>query len=214
MKLDQLTPEQRETLKQELAAQEQAKKEAKQKEIETYKILACDAVDENFPVLVDLAEKMKASKSQVYDNFAAIIASKGELYGIKNGQQSHSFTNEAGTKRVKIGYNMLDKYDDTAEVGITKVREYVQSLANSPETEQLVGIILDLLAKDSKGTLKASRIVTLKQYAEKSKNNEFIDGVNIIIEAYKPERSKMYIRAEYRDTLGKWVPVPSSITEC
>ena len=214
MDLKDLTPQQRAALKQELAAQEQADKEAKQNEIATYKTLACQAVDENFPTLVNLAAQMKACKSKVHENFASLIESKSELYGIKDGQQSHSFTNEAGTKRVKIGYNMLDKYDDTAEVGITKVREYVQSLANSPETEQLVGIILDLLAKDSKGTPKASRIVTLKQYAEKSKNKEFIDGVNIIIEAYKPERSKMYIRAEYRDTQGKWIPVPSSITEC
>jgi len=214
MNLKDLTTEQRSVLKQELAAQDQADKVAKQKEIATYKTLACEAVDENFPTLVDLAAQMKASKSQVFENFAALLESKSELYNTKGTQQSHTFTNKDVTKRIKIGYNMLDKYDDTAEVGIIKVKEYVQSLANSPETEQLVGMIIGLLAKDSTGTLKASRIVTLKQYAEKSQSKEFVDGVNTIIDAYKPERSKMYIRAEYRDTLGKWIPVPSSITEC
>lgn len=214
MDLKDLTPEQLAKLAKDLAAKQQADKEAKQNEIATYKTLACEAVDENFLTLVDLAIQMKASKSKVYENFASLIESKSELYNTKCTQQSHTFTNKDVTKRVKIGYNMLDKYDDTAEVGIIKVKEYVQSLANSPETEQLVGIILDLLAKDSTGTLKASRIVTLKKYAEKSNSTEFTDGVNIIINAYKPERSKMYIRAEYRDTQGKWIPVPSSITEC
>lgn len=213
MNLNELTPEQKAELKAQLDREAQAEIDAKKTAIETYKQIASDTVEESFPRLMDIAAALKATKSVVRDSFAAVIEMKGELYGIKEGQQSHTFINEEGTKRIRIGYNTLDNYDDTVESGISIVKECVQSLATNDDSQQLVDMILDLLAKDSKGTLKASKVLKLRKYADKSGNPRFIDGVAIIMDAYKPLESKSYIKAEYKDALGVWVAIPNGLTE-
>lgn len=72
---------------------------------------------------------------------------------------------------------------------------------------------LSLLAKDSKGTLKASKIMTLRKYAVESGDENFIRGVDVIMDAYRPERSKEFIRAEYKNEIGQWVNLPLGMTE-
>lgn len=212
MNLNNLTPEQRAELKAEFIAQETAEKLAYSNAIDTYKQIVSDTVEENFPRLTDLASALTAAKSVVRDSFSAVIEMKQELYGVKEGQQSHTFINEDGTRRIRIGYNMNDNYDDTVESGVAIVKEYVQSLASNEQSQQLVDMILDLLAKDSKGTLKASKVLKLRKYADKSGNARFIEGVKIIMDAYKPIESKSYIKAEYKDALGMWVAVPNGLT--
>ena len=105
-------------------------------------------------------------------------------------------------------------YDDTAEDGISKVNEYLDSLAlDNPNAERAVTICRSLMARDRKGNLKPSKIVTLYKHARESGDARFIEGVDIIMNAYKPVPSKTYIRAEYKNDKGEWVNVPLGITE-
>lgn len=108
---------------------------------------------------------------------------------------------------------MIDNYDDTVDAGIAKVKEYISSLARDEQSKILVETVLKLLSKDSKGTLKASRVLQLQQMAEKSGNADFIEGVRIIRDAYRPIESKSYVRAEYKSDSGAWVSVPLGMTE-
>lgn len=213
MDLKQLTPEQRAELKSQLEAQDKAEKEAHDEEIATYKQIVNDTVEENFPRLVNIAEALRATKDVVRDSFAAVIEMKGDLYNVKDGQQSHQFINDDGTKRIRIGYNVLDNYDDTVDTGIAIVKEHIKSLASDDQSRQLVDMILDLLAKDSKGTLKASRVLKLRKLADKSDNPRFIEGVRIIMDAYRPIESKSFIKAEFKNELGAWIAVPNGLTE-
>ncbi len=57
------------------------------------------------------------------------------------------------------------------------VKEYIESLADNAKTKSLVSMVLKLLARDAKGTLKASRIVQLRKIAEESNNDRFMEGV-------------------------------------
>ena len=127
--------------------------------------------------------------------------------------QSHTFTNSAGDKRIVLGVYVTDGYLDTAEEGIAIIREYIESLATDEKTKALVGMVMRLLAKDQKGTLKASRIIQLRKIAEETGNERFLEGVRIIEEAYNPAVSRTYIRAEYKDINGAWNPIPLGMTE-
>ena len=60
---------------------------------------------------------------------------------------------------------VTDGYRDTVEDGIAIVKEYIESLAKDEKTKALVSMVLRLLARDAKGTLKASRIVQLRKVA-------------------------------------------------
>lgn len=211
--LSNLTPQERATLREEFQKEELQKTTLRDKEIETYKSLVDKAVNECFPVLEVTSRQLTSQKTYVREQFSSIIELKSELYDTKEGQHSHSFISADGKRRIKIGYNLVDDYDDTVNEGITKVKGFISSLAKDPETELLVDTVMQLLSKDKKGTLKASRVLQLQQMAEKSGDAMFLEGVKIIRDAYKPQESKSYIRAEYKDNNGAWCAIPLGMTE-
>ena len=196
---------------------EKAKKEAQEKakaERETYRQMVDDEVNSAIPVLLSLSEDIKETKKTVLENFKSILDMKCEvLKVVKDDQRSHTFTNSEGTKRITLGVYVTDGYRDTVEDGIAIVKEYIESLAKDEKTKALVSMVLRLLARDAKGTLKASRIVQLRKVAMETGDERFMEGVRIIEESYQPEVSKQFIRAEIRDNNGMWKPIPLGMTE-
>lgn len=195
-----------------------AKKEAEQKakeQRELYSKMVDEEIENSIPELSSLSEQIKTTKETVYGNFKTIIEMKQEIFAskIKDSQRSHTFTNSEGNKRITLGFYVTDGYRDTVEEGIDIVQEVISGFANSPETEALVKMVLKLLSRDAKGTLKASRIVQLRKIAEESGNERFIEGVKIIEEAYQPAVSKQYVRAEMKDEKGQWKAIPLGMTE-
>ena len=192
------------------AAEEQAKKER-----EDYKDLVDDEIERSIPILMGVSERIKESKQQVLENFRSIIGLKGELFKtkVKEDQRSHTFTNSEGNKRIILGYHVSDDYRDTVENGIDMVKDYIAGLANDEKTQALVNMVFRLLARDAKGTLKASRIVQLRKIADEIGAEQMLQGVKIIEEAYQPAVSKQYIRAEVKDDAGQWKSIPLGMTE-
>lgn len=181
---------------------------------ETYKELIDETIVKVFPSVKVLSILLGAIKKRIYDEFNAALKLKAQLYGVKEGQQSHTFTTSNGKLRIMLGYNVTDDYDDTVSEGIQKVHDYISSLAKDEETKTLVNAVLRLLAKDGKtGTLKASRVLQLRKMAEDSRNVEFMDGVKTIEDAYRPAISKQYIKAQYKDELNEWQSVHLGMTE-
>ena len=213
MKLSDLTVEERKALAQEALAIE--KKESIQKTLDrvAYKELVSDKVDQLFPALTKLATLLSEVKTDFYSEFSEAIELKKELYGVKDTQNSHQFMNANSNRRIMLGHNTVDAYDDTVNEGIEKVKAYIASLATDNKSEVLVEAVMKLLSKDQKGSLKPSKVMQLRQMATKSGDADFVDGVEIIEAAYKPTRTKTFIKAEYRDENNEWVSVPLGITE-
>ena len=188
-----------------------AKKEAEAKakaEREEYKQLVDEEIEHSIPVLLGISEQIKDSKQKVMDNFKTILEMKSDLFKtkVKDDQRSHTFTNSEGNKRITLGVYVTDGYRDT-------VKEYIASLANDDKTQALVNMVFRLLARDAKGTLKASRIVQLRKVAQDTGDERFLEGVRIIEESYQPEVSKQFIRAEIKNENGMWKPIPLGMTE-
>lgn len=197
-------------------AQAQAVAEAKAKEErENYKVLVDDEIERSIPILLTISEGIKSSKQQVLENFRSIIELKGDLFKtkVKDDQRSHTFTNSDGDKRIILGYHVSDDYRDTVEEGIAMVKDYIAGLAQDENTQALVNMVFRLLARDAKGTLKASRIVQLRKIADEVGADQMLQGVKIIEEAYQPAVSKQYIRAEVKDDNGVWRSIPLGMTE-
>ena len=212
MDLKDLTPEQRAKLLDDLKQEEAAKQKQVKEERDTLKELASNEVDKMFKVLTTASSQMSAVKSEVFEGFKNLIDMKCELYDVKDDQQSHTFSNKDGNQRIKLGYRVLDRYDDTAEIGITKVREYMDSLATSNETAKLVDIINALLRRDKSGNLKSNRVIELAKLADDSDNEMFKEGVQIIVDSHKPEKSSYFIEAEYKNEFNAWITVPLSVS--
>ena len=192
-----------------------AEKERVKAEREQYKQLVDEEIDASIPILLTISDEIKKSKSQVMDNFKTILQMKSELFKtkVKDDQRSHTFTNSEGNKRISIGVHVTDGYRDTVEDGIAIVKEYISSLANDEKTEALVNMVFRLLARDAKGTLKASRIVQLRKVAQDVGDERFLEGVRIIEDSYQPEISKQFIRAEIKTENGVWKTIPLGMTE-
>ena len=182
---------------------------------EYYKQMVDDEIENSIPILLGISEQIKTSKQQVHDNFKTILAMKSDIFRtkIKGDQRSHTFTNSEGNKRITLGVYVTDGYRDTVEDGIAIVKEYIESLVKDDKTKALVSMVLRLLSRDAKGTLKASRIVQLRKIAEEIDDERFLDGVRIIEESYQPEMSKQFIRAEIKDHNGMWKSIPLGMTE-
>jgi hypothetical protein len=220
--------EEKEVQTVEMTAEERAAFEAFQKERakklaeeerktnrDTYRTMVNDEVLRSIPVLREVSALLTQKKKDVFDNFQAILDMKSDIMHLtKDGQQSHTFTDEEGKYRITLGVYMLDGYDDTVESGIAMVRQYISSLAgDDPCTQALVEMVLKLLSRDKSGNLKASRVVQLRKYAEQSCDERFQEGVKIIEESYRPTPSKTFLRAEERDAGGGWKSIPLGMTE-
>lgn len=201
----------------ERAMAEQRRKEEAQRakeERDAYRSLASSTVDELFPKLEEASAVLSETKRQVYDTFSKVIETKKEVMGTEaEGQRSHSFLSTDGRRRIITGYYQRDGWDETVEDGIEKVRDYISSLAGDEETRKLVDIILDLLSRDNKGNLKADKVLQLDKYAESIQDSRFAEGVAIIKEAYRPVRTKDFVRAQTKNAMGGWDDLPLGITE-
>jgi len=209
-----LTPE--ELAEFEEFKKEKARREAeriRQQNREIYKQLVDELIEANFPRLREVSDNLAKVKASILDAFKGAIEMKTEIYETKSDQYSHMFTNSKGDKRIILGVYTTDNYRDTVNEGIAIVKEVITGLAKDDDTKVLVEAILRLLSKDQKGNLKASRILQLRQLAEKIGNNRLIEGVKIIEESYQPAVSKTYIRAEYKNEIGQWINIPLGMTE-
>ena len=191
----------------------EAELKAKQQR-EEYRALVDDEIEAAIPVLQNVSQDLAQVKSTVMENFRTILRMKSEVLGLgKDDQRSHTFTNSEGDKRITLGIYTTDGYRDTVDDGIRMVKEYIESLVDDEKSKMLVHAVLKLLSKDSKGTLKASRVIQLRKMADESGAGQFIEGVRIIEESYLPIISKQFIRAEVKDESGAWRTIPLGMTE-
>ncbi|KAA6351245.1 hypothetical protein EZS27_001391 [termite gut metagenome] len=183
-------------------------------DMETYKQLVNDEVNSAIPVLLSLSEDIKDTKKSIYENFKSIIDMKTEvLHVTKDNQRTHTFTNATGDKRVILGVCVTDGYRDTVEEGIEIIKDTLERFADDKKSKALIKMVFRLLARDAKGTLKASRIVQLRKLADELGDSRFMEGIRIIEDAYQPAVSKTFVRAELKDANGAWTSVPLGMTE-
>ena len=212
----EMTPEEKaqfEAFQKEQAkkAQQEAKREMRKQLQEMTDTVMAEAVAE----LTECHDRLVTTKQKVMDSFSTLMELRKEVNeeAGKKEQDTFMFTNSAGTQRIRIGYNMNDNYLDQVEEGIAKVKAYLESLAKDDQSRELIALVLRLLARDQKGNLKASRVIQLGQIAEKSGNEDFKEGMRIIREAYRPTRSKLFIRCSIKEPEKEWEELGLGIGE-
>lgn len=208
--LSDLTPQQKKELLEQAKAEEKAAKDNKNNQREAYKQLVEETVPKAIFKLGFVSEMLSNAKKETFEFFEQILTLKNDVYGLKEKQRSHTFA--AVGSEITIGYRINDGWDDTVNVGIDKVRTFLQSLSTSDETAMLVDTVFDLLKKDAKGNLKGSRVLELQKMTERFKNDEFTDGVDIISKAFRPIRSSWYIEAYHVSDSGAKTSIPLNMS--
>lgn len=207
-----LSPKEKKALleqaKKELAAEEQKMKAVRGK----YKENVEKVLPKLFTTLQRASQQLATAKKEVYTRLSGLVDEKSKAYGREADQGSHTFTNADGLS-ITIGYRQNDGWDDTVTVGIQKVTDFLQSLGKDDDSKTLVKGVMQLLAKDKAGNLKASRVLQLKKMAEDTGRKDFIDAIQIIQDAYRPARSKQFVTCKYKDADGTSIELPLSISD-
>ena len=211
MDIKKLTPEQRAELKAQLEAEERAEKARVDAEREAYKQLVDATVRNSVKKLQTLSAEMMRVKQEVFAEFETVIKMKNDLFRVKLDRRSDTFTTEDGTMTLTLGNRTNEGWDDTVEAGIAKVKEYLATLAKDDNSAALVETVMGLLAKDRKGALKANKVLELERLAVKSQDRDFLDGINIIKNAYRPVPTCQFISVETKDEKGNATPLPLSL---
>lgn len=213
MNIDDLTPEEKAKLRAALAADAKREKEARAEREAEYKKLSADTVDSLWPCLQEASRQLAGTKSHIVGEISTLIGIKQDLYGVKDEQRSHTFTNGDGTRRITVGVYTRDAWDETVGSGEAKIRAAIRTLGKDENSEALVEAILTLLSKDKAGNLKIKSVWQLQKLADRIKNDDFAEGLRIIQEAYRPEPTKTFVTAEQRNEMGAWVSLPLGMTE-
>ena len=211
MDITKLTAEQRAELKAQLEAEERAKKQKRQDDIDAYKQSVDEFVRTTFERMKKVSELMREEKNTAFTAADTIIALKDELYDTKTDRHSNSFTSSDGMISITLGRRTNDGWDDTVNVGVQKVHDFFKSMARDEEMAALTEMVMSLLARDKKGNLKASRVLQLREVARKSGYSDLMEAVDIIQQAYKPVESVEFISVQYKDENGVKQTLPLSL---
>lgn len=211
MDLSNMTAAERAQLKAQLEAEERAEIQKRQESIGAYKQSVDEFCKDVFVRMQKVSELMRAEKERTFSAANILVEMKEQLYKTKQDRHSNQFTTSDGKYTVALGYRTNDGWDDTVDVGIAKVKEYLRSLAATEDGAKAVDIIMKLLAKDKKGNLKASAMIQLEQEAAKIGDATFIEGVQIIRDAYRPVDTCQFISVSYKDENGVKQTLPLSL---
>lgn len=209
-----MTPEERAEYEEFRAQKAREREEAARKaQREEYARLVDDEVAAAVDQLKELSEQMATIKKTIFDNFDTIIHMKREVMSLckPDGQYTHTFTSSDSRCRITLGNRMVDDYRDTVEDGIAMVKDYITSLAKDEDSAQLVGLIMSLLERNKSGALQPSRVIRLRQLADKRQDPRLLEGVKIIEDSYQPYASSTFVQAEIKGATG-WVTIPLNIS--
>lgn len=212
MDLSKLSKEEKDKLFADLKAEKQFEEKQKEQDREAYKQLKDETIRQVFDGLKKLSETMLMAKEGTFKVFEQIINMKDDLFNSKSNRQSDTFTTEDGMISIKLGNRMYEGWDDTVEVGVENVKRYLKTLAKDEESGNLVDTVMRLLSKDRKGNLKANKVLELEQLAMKSRNEDFIEAIQIIRAAYRPVPSCQFIEVRYKDEKGNEISLPLSMS--
>ena len=129
----EMTAEERQEFEAYKLAKEKKAAEAKRKsDREAYTELVDETIAAVMPELTNISEAIAQKKTAAAEAFRGALEMKAELFGVKDDQQSHTFTNSEGTMRITIGHYMLDNYRDTVNVSRWSKRTSNRRLATMP----------------------------------------------------------------------------------
>lgn len=210
--INALSADQKRELLKELEQQQANEINRLKEERQAYKDLVNEQIPKLFMRLQAANRSLLDAKIQVFKGVETLVKMKAEVYGRDDDQFTHSFTTDCGIT-LMLGYRTTDSWDDTITAGLCKIDNYIKSLIKDDNSAFLVGFITDLLTRDRKGNLNAKNVLKLRKKANETGDAEFIDGVNIVLDAYRPIKGKSFITATYRNENGDKVELALDITD-
>ncbi len=189
-----LTPQEREELKRQIAAEEKAEKQRKKDDIKTFKDLSEEFVHRNIDTLINHKTTISQFIEGLFEDYNSLKELKNQVYGERE-QDSHTSTLKDGSASITIGYNVVIKFDGTEASGVEMIKEYLASLASEDANVQKYKKIADIALKTNKktGMLNPNKIIELNSLRDDFDSEIFNRGLDIIINAQIRTQNSMYV---------------------
>lgn len=215
--LTKLTRDQLKQVETQIREQKKAAKDHLKSQKEAYDSLKDEFVRNTFPMLRELSDKLKESKTVVYESAATLLPMKAEVHGLTpeelTKQKSHTFSTSDNGMSITIGGNDKDSWErDLCSAGIARVDAWIERRANGGG-DILLGFVRDYLTPNGEGALDRAKIKSMKEKAEEFNEPELLAAAEMIDESYIAARSSTYIRAEFRDQYGVTRKLKLTMTE-
>lgn len=196
MNLNDLTQEQKKKLKEQLEAEEKAKKEQRIKDKKLLKSLEDSFVVDNIDFFIDQRGTLEDKILMLFKDIETIIDLRAQVYSNKKRtQDSHTFTLNDGSSSIKIGWNVRPSFNGTEAEGIVKIKEYMSSLAGETENEKILMEFLNVALKtDVQGNYNPKKVRELNSMREKANSKLFSEGMDIVNAALHDIRTSRYVR--------------------
>lgn len=210
---NELSAEQKAELRRQMEAEERQKQQARKQLEADFAQLKSDQVNSTFDKLIEVSQRMEDAKVEIFNEFGTVLGMKAEVHDLTPEdlqlQQSHTFTNQANTRKVIIGHNVIDRWGDDVNIGIERVNKWIDTKISDQQSRD---IIRALLKPNSDGVLKANRVLDLSKKANEIGDSELIEAVNFIRDQYRPEKTSTYVKAKYKDENEQWQWLPLAMS--
>lgn len=211
-----LSEDEKRQIKEQLDADAKKKADERKAAKIIYDEMRHDIVSDTFTYLQSVSKNLTEAKKNVFDSFQTLLELKKEVYGIADDafelQQTHTFSNNDNTMSIIIGHNVIDAWDmELVNAGVSAVNNWLSEKTNE-DNKPFVKIIRDLLRPNKDGVLKASRVLELGKNAKEIGDKHLIDAVDMIQEAYKPQKTSTFVKALFKDDKGnsQWLALSMS----
>lgn len=194
--LKDLTAEQKRELAQQLKADQKAEKQKREGDLQCFKDLSKDFIEDNINPLVHHHEITGALIEKLWNDYKPLQKLKSEVYGVKiNEQDSHTSTLEDGSASITIGYNVSIGFDGTESAGVEKIKEFINSLSNDEDNVKKLSAAVNtfLQPNATTGMLNPSKIIQLSKLSKEFNDERFDEGLEIIFKAQQRRQNSMYV---------------------
>ena len=196
--LNMLTPDERKQLLREAQELERRDREKRAENLEAFKRLSEDFVNENIDPLVHHHEITGALIEKLWKGYDAIRQLKADVYGTKiNDQDSHTSTLADGSASITIGWNVTIGFDGTESEGVKMIMEVIKELSDDEDDlkkKKLAKIAETFLKPNLKtGMLNPAKIIELSKLKSDFNDPRFDNGLEIIFSAQQRRQNSMYV---------------------
>lgn len=194
MNLEKLSPEQKDELRAQLAAEEKQKKDRIKSDRKAFKELSAEFVLRNIHTLINHQNDTEDIIKGLFSDFKQIHDLKTQVYGDRD-QDSHTTTLPDGSASITIGHNVSIKFDGTESAGVEKIMNYISTLQTEDENTIKLAKMVTIYLKPNPKTqmLNPSKIIELNKLRDEFNSTQFDDGLDIIFNAQIRTKTSMYV---------------------
>lgn len=210
--IDQLTPEQIETLQNQLAAKSKRESQQKEKAKKVYETKREKAIKSIVTQAINLNEKMAQFKSYISDLMEDQHQSLTEYGEIRsNSKGGFSITSADGNLRVTRTRDTEPFWDERGTKAVAMLKEFLEDTAKKRDKD-LFEILMGFLSRNDKGDLEYGKVFTLLKYRQTFNDPRWHEGLDLLLESFRVNLRGYGYEVKMRDEQGKWNPVTLNFT--